>query len=118
VNGTPVQLANSALEQTSPRHVSTGSTSSGVGALLASDAVAVVVGVLLLVVLGFALPASSDDPPPQPAMAAVARTPASRQATRRRRVMPLIRPRSASRDSNDLAAVRSRQLCAMSTKRE
>ena len=61
---------------------------------------------------------ASDDPPPQPAREALARTPASTQATRRRRVMPLIRPRSGSRDSNDLAAVRCRQLCAMSTKRE
>jgi hypothetical protein len=73
--------------QTSPRQVSTGTISSGVGALLAPDDVAVVVRDGLPVVLGFALPASSDDPPPQPTNEPLARTAASAQATRHRRVM-------------------------------
>jgi hypothetical protein len=98
--------------------VSTGSTSSGVGASLLLDPLGVDVGDAVLLSFAAGLDVASDDPPLHAAREALARTPASRQATRRWRVMVLIRPRLRSRDSNDLAAVRCRQLCAMSTKRE
>jgi hypothetical protein len=87
VNGTPVQLASSAVEQTSPRQVSAGRTTSGGGASLLLDPLSVDVGDVVLLSFAAGLDVASDDPPLQAAREALVRTPASTQATRRRRVM-------------------------------
>jgi hypothetical protein len=83
VNGTPVQLANSAVEQTTPRQVSAGRTWSGVGAAPLPDGLGVVVAdaVVVFVPAGVDV-ASGVDPPPQPDRQPLARTAAHMQATR------------------------------------